>query len=108
VSGRYAREQGLFTIPDLAHGLRFAQHECVTGPLAARSYAGVALRTADARLRGTLAIYGSAARSPTSGQAEGLMLVAQQAVAPMELCARSAGHDALFRETVEHRAMNGR
>ena len=100
-----AREQGLFTIPDLAHDLRFAQEECVTGPLAVRFYAGVALRSADAKLRGTLAVYDSVVRRLSAGQAEGLILVAQQAVALMELREGLAEHSARTAELEEHKAL---
>src|SRR5579863_5399772 len=38
-----ARTRGVLSIPDLTHDLRFAQDDCVIGPLTARSYAGIAL-----------------------------------------------------------------
>lgn len=99
------REQGVFTIPDLTHDLRFAQDECVTGPLAVRSYAGIELRTADTKLRGTLAVYDSVARRFSPRQAEGLTLVAQQAVTLIELRAHSAAHEARTAELNEHEAL---
>ncbi|MBV8342985.1 MAG: PAS domain-containing protein [Gammaproteobacteria bacterium] len=100
-----AREQGVLAIPDLLHDLRFAQDECVTGPLAARCYAGIALRTADARVRGMLAVYGSAARRLSPRQAEGLVLLAQQAVTLLEIGARLAEQETLYRNTLAHRAL---
>jgi PAS domain S-box-containing protein len=100
-----AQEPGVFTIADLAHDMRFAQDECVTGPLAARFYAGIALRTGDGTLRGTLAVYDSVARRLSPTQAEGLVLVAQQAAAVMELRTFAAGHDARTAELKEHKAL---
>jgi signal transduction histidine kinase len=100
-----AREQGVLTIPDLTHDLRFAQEECATGPLAVRSYAGIELRTADTKFRGTLAVYDSVARRFSSRQAEALTLVAQQAVTLIELRARSAAHEVRTAELKEHKAL---
>ncbi len=79
-----AREKGLFTVANAAHDLRFSQDECVTGPLAVRSYAGIALRTANGKLMGTLAVYDTVPRELSPRQALGLILVAQQAVAWIE------------------------
>jgi PAS domain S-box-containing protein len=94
-----AREKGLFTITNLAHDLRFSQDECVAGPWALRSYAGLALRTASGKLIGTLAVYDTVARELSPSQTEGLILVAQQAAAWIELRApardRVAGAAAL-------------
>jgi signal transduction histidine kinase len=96
-----AREPGLFTVPDVTHDLRFAQEACVVGSVAVLSYAGIALRTADGRLRGTLAVYDPVARRLSPRQAEGLIMVAQQAVALIELRARSVKNDALLHNSVE-------
>src|SRR5258708_32048331 len=52
-----AREKGLFTLANAAHDLRFSQDECVTGPLAVRSYAGLAWRPANGNLMGPLPSY---------------------------------------------------
>jgi len=100
-----ARELGVFTIPDLTHDLRFAQNECVTGPLAVRSYAGIELRTADTKLRGTLAVYDCVARRFSPPQVEGLTLVAQQVVTLIELRGRSAVQEARTAELKEHKAL---
>jgi signal transduction histidine kinase len=102
-----AREQGVFAIPDLAHDLRLAQDEWVSGPLAIRSYAGIALRTANGKLRGTLAVYDSIARRLSPAEAEGLVLAAAQAVAVLELRARSrcVEEDARTAELKEHKAL---
>ncbi len=87
-----AREKGLFTVANAAHDLRVSQEECVTGALAVRSYAGIALRTANGKLAGTLAVYDTVPRELSPRQADGLILVAQQAVAWIEQRARAAEH----------------
>src|SRR5258708_624015 len=51
-----AREKGLLTVANAAHDLRFSQDEAVTGPLEVRSYAGLALHTANSQLLGSLAV----------------------------------------------------
>ena len=100
-----AREKGVFNIPDLTQDLRFAQHECARGPLAIRSYAGIALRTADSKLQGTLAVYDTVARRLSSAHTEGLKLLAEQAVTLIELRLSSASHEARAAEIKEHKAL---
>jgi signal transduction histidine kinase len=100
-----ARERGVFTIPDLTLDLRFAQDECVTGPLTARSYAGIGLRTADTKLRGTLAVYDRVARRFAPEQLEGLTLVAQQAATLIELRGRSVAQEPPTAALKEHEAL---
>jgi PAS domain S-box-containing protein len=75
---------GLFEVQDTALDARFCDTECVVGPLAVRSYAGSALRTARGDVLGTLAIYGSASGQLSPEQRASLMLLVQQAVAQAE------------------------
>ncbi|MBV8497120.1 MAG: PAS domain-containing protein [Gammaproteobacteria bacterium] len=52
-----------------------------------------------------LAVYGSAARRLSPRQAEGLVLLAQQAVTLLEIGARLAEQETLYRHTLAHRAL---
>ena len=60
----------------------------VIGTLAIRSYAGCALRTAGGDTLGILAVYGTSARFLSQEQRSSLLLLAQQAVARVELSSR--------------------
>lgn len=89
--GAYAvREAGLFEVPDAALDPRFRASEWVTGAPAIRSYAGCALRGADGASLGTLAVYDTAARAFSSEQRTALLLLAEQAIAQVELSSRLA------------------
>jgi PAS domain S-box-containing protein len=79
-----SRSPGLFEVQDTTLDARFCDTECVTGPLAVRSYAGSALRTASGDVLGTLAVYGNAAGQLSPEQRASLMLLAQQGVAQAE------------------------
>ncbi len=71
----------LFEVTDASLDERFRESELVTGQFAIRSYAGFALRTPGGDTLGTLAVYGSGARSLTPEQRALLLLLAEQAVA---------------------------
>ncbi len=84
--GTYAaREAGLFEVADATLDPRFRGSEWVTGAPAIRSYAGCALRGADGASLGTLAVYDTAPRAFTSEQRTALLLLAEQAIAQVEL-----------------------
>jgi PAS domain S-box-containing protein len=83
-----AQGSGLFEVPDTAVDARFRDAECVTGPLAVRSYAGSVLRTAGGEVLGTLAVYGRTPGQLTPEQRASLALLAQQGVAQAEYRAR--------------------
>ena len=57
----------------------------MTGRLTARAYAGVALRAADGRVKGTLAVYDTVERRFVPRETEALLLVAQGLVALLEV-----------------------
>lgn len=78
----------VFEIPDAALDERFRESEMVTGTLAVRAYAGCALRTPGGDTLGTLAVYGTQARILSPEQCASLRLVAEQAVARVELHSR--------------------
>src|SRR5215470_5860127 len=80
-----ACEPGRLTIADLTNDPRFAQEDCVTGPLNVRAYAGVALRAADGRVKGTLAVYDTVERRFVPRETEALLLVAQGVIALLEV-----------------------
>ena len=85
----YANQAGeVFEVRNAAQDARFRQSQCVTGPLAVRWYAGAALRTSDGEVVGTLAVYDTVLRQLSTQHREGLVLVAQQAAARIELLAR--------------------
>ena len=79
-----ARSSEVFEVADAALDERFRESELVTGPLAIRSYAGMALRTPAGEMLGTLAVYDSDPRTLTSGHRTALGLLAEQAVARAE------------------------
>jgi PAS domain S-box-containing protein len=83
-----AQSEGLFEVPDTATDDRFRDSEAVTGALGIRSYAGCALRTPTGEALGTLAVYGTAPRSLSVDQRGSLRLLAEQAVAGIELRSR--------------------
>ncbi len=80
----------VFEVPNTVLDRRFCATDCVKGPLAVRSYAGCALRTAGGDVLGTLAVYGTAARQLTVERRAALELLARQCVAQAELRARVA------------------
>ena len=82
------RVDDLFEVADARLDDRFRDDELVNGPLAVRSYAGVALRTSSGETLGTLAVFGAHARTLTTEQRSSLRLLAEQAVARLELQAR--------------------
>jgi PAS domain S-box-containing protein len=81
---------GLFEVSDATLDARFRESEHVAGPLAVRSYAGCALRTRGGDALGTLAVYGTQARSLSPEQRASLQLIAEQAVDGAELRSRLA------------------
>jgi PAS domain S-box-containing protein len=79
---------GLFEVPDAAADDRFRASEPVSGPPGLRFYAGCALRTSRGEALGTLAVYDAAARFLSPEQRASLLLLAEQAVANIELRSR--------------------
>ena len=85
----YTRQaEGLFEVPDAAADERFRECELVTGALGVRSYAGCALRTSTGEALGALAVYDTTARPLSAAQRSALLLLAEQAVAGIELRSR--------------------
>ncbi len=82
-----AQTAGLFEVPDTAADDRFGEIKAGAS-LAIRSYAGYALRTGAGEAVGTLAVYGTAARALSPAQRDSLLLLAEQAVAGIELRSR--------------------
>jgi len=78
----------VFEVPDAALDERFRESEMVTGTLAVRAYAGCALRSPSGDTLGILAVYGAQARSLSAEQRASLRLIAEQAVARVELLSR--------------------
>jgi PAS domain S-box-containing protein len=91
-----AHSPDLFEVPDASADNRFRESELVTGPLAIRSYAGCALRTPGGELLGTLAVYGGSVRVLSPQQRASLLLLAQQAVARVEIGSRLSELALLF------------
>jgi PAS domain S-box-containing protein len=85
----YASHVGdLFEVPDTTRDERFRECELVTGRHGIRSYAGCALRSLGGDALGTLAVYGTRTMALSSEQRTSLLLLAQQAVAQIELRSR--------------------
>lgn len=84
------RDAGVFEVRDTTQDARFCDAECVAGPLAVRSYAGIALRTVHGEVLGALAVYGGAPGRLTPEQRASLALLAQQGVAQAEYRAKLA------------------
>ncbi|MGC2033662.1 MAG: PAS domain S-box protein, partial [Steroidobacteraceae bacterium] len=78
----------LFEVADATLDDRFRESELVTGPLAIRCYAGLALRMPGSGALGTLGVYGTQARALSAEQRASLLLLAEQAVARAEMQAR--------------------
>jgi PAS domain S-box-containing protein len=87
--------EGLFQVSDATADARFRDIEGVAGAPALRFYAGLALRTGDGDVLGTLAVYDTRVRDLTGQQRLALDLVAQQAVTQIDLYARVAGLELL-------------
>ena len=83
-----AQAEGLFEVPDAAADERFRDSELITGVLGVRSYAGCALRTSAGEALGVLAVYDTTARPLSAAQRGSLLLLAEQAVAGIELRSR--------------------
>jgi PAS domain S-box-containing protein len=83
-----SRAAELFEVADASLDERFRDAELVTGPLAIRACAGIALRTPNGELLGTLTVYDPGARTLTREQHAALLLLAEQAVAGTEMHAR--------------------
>ena len=83
-----SRAAGLFEVPDATLDDRFRQSAQVMGTLAIRSYAGCALRTPGGEVLGTLAVYGTRARTLSPKQRASLLLLAEQAIVQAELRSR--------------------
>jgi PAS domain S-box-containing protein len=79
---------GLFEVPDANLDERFSNTACAFGALAIRSYAGCALRLPGGDTAGTLAVYGTRAHALSPEQRASLLLLAEQAVAQIELRSR--------------------
>ena len=88
VSETGAYIEGLFEVPDAAAHERFQGAELVTGALGVRSYAGCALRTSTGEALGVLGVYDTTARPLSAAQRGSLLLLAEQAVAGIELRSR--------------------
>src|SRR6202166_4780246 len=71
----------LLEVADATLDDRFRESELVTGPLAIRSYAGIALRMPGGDALGPLAVYGTQPRALSAEQRASLLLLAEQAVA---------------------------
>jgi PAS domain S-box-containing protein len=86
---RYAAQaEGLFEVPDTAADERFRDSELVSGALGVRSYAGCSLRTSAGEALGVLGVYDTTARPLSAAQRGSLLLLAEQAVAGIELRSR--------------------
>jgi PAS domain S-box-containing protein len=83
-----AQAEGLFEVPDAAADERFQGSELVTGALGVRSYAGCPLRTSTGEALGVLGVYDTTARPLSAAQRGSLLLLAEQAVAGIELRTR--------------------
>jgi PAS domain S-box-containing protein len=83
-----AQATGVFEVSDAAADDRFREAELVVGTLAIRSYAGCALRSAGGDRLGTLAVYDTRAGALSPEQRVSLGLLAEQAVARIELLSR--------------------
>lgn len=79
---------GLFEVSDVSLDDRFRGTEHVLGTLAIRSYAGCALHAPGGDALGILAVYGTRARPLSPEQRAALLLLAEQAVAQIELRSR--------------------
>lgn len=80
-----SQTQGLFEVSDTTRDERFRDCAPMIGTLAVRSYAGCALRSRGGDALGTLAVYDTVARTLKPQQRELLALLAEQAVARVEL-----------------------
>jgi GAF domain-containing protein len=87
--------KGVFHVSDATLDARFRDLEGVMGARALRFYAGVALRSGDGEVQGTLAVYDTRVRELTEQQRLALELLAQQAVTQIDLYARIAGLELL-------------
>jgi PAS domain S-box-containing protein len=87
--------QILLQVSDTTADARFRDMEGVTGAPGLRFYAGVALRTREGEVLGTLAVYDTRVRDLTEQQRLTLELLAQQAVTQVDLHARIAGLELL-------------
>jgi PAS domain S-box-containing protein len=83
-----AQAEGLFEVPNAATDERFQGSELVTGALGVRSYAGCPLRTSTGEALGVLGVYDTTARALSPAQRGSLLLLAEQAVAGIELRSR--------------------
>ncbi|MEP6883385.1 MAG: PAS domain S-box protein [Gammaproteobacteria bacterium] len=83
-----AHSEGLLVVPDASADDRFRDSELVTGALGVRFYAGCTLRTPAGEALGTIAVYCNTARSLSPEQRGSLLLLAEQAVAGIELRSR--------------------
>ncbi len=75
-------------MPDAAADERFQGCELVTGALGVRSYAGCPLRASTGEALGVLGVYDTTARPLSAAQRGSLLLLAEQAVAGIELRSR--------------------
>jgi len=87
-SSHTSRAMDLFEVSDTAVDERFRASELVIGPRGIRAYAGCALRGAGGDLLGTLGVYGTRLLALSPEQRSSLLLLAQQAVAQIELRSR--------------------
>ncbi|MEA3106710.1 MAG: hypothetical protein QOI88_1315 [Gammaproteobacteria bacterium] len=90
-----AEALGLFQVPDTTADPRFHDIQGVIGAPGLRFYAGLALRSGDGDVLGTLAVHDTRVRDLTEHQRLALELLAQQAVSQIDLYARVAGLELL-------------
>ncbi|QIJ73973.1 PAS domain S-box protein [Methylobacterium sp. NI91] len=88
-------------VPDATHDPRFAGNPLVSGEPGLRFYAGALLKTAEGQPIGTVCVLDTRPRELSERQRRGLMRLARQAMAQMEL--RRA-----FREQAEQRLLHER
>jgi len=98
-AGYTSRAFGVFEVPDTAADDRFAQSGTAIDGQVVRSYAGCALRNAAGEVLGTLGIYQTTSRFLSQGQRTTLALIADQAIAAIEMQSRLIELSLLSAET---------
>ena len=90
---RALQEGDILLLPDLTRDPEFAESIFVTGPLQARFYAGVPLRTPDGLAIGTLCVIDHVARDLTDQQLFILRALARTVMAQLEMRRAIAGRE---------------